>query len=114
MNGSELIAKERIRQVEEEDYDVIHDGQHKENALAEAAVCYIMCKENVIPRHVSEISPGDLFTGEGMRDAIIWALWPWGWKREWFKPKTRIRNLVRAGALIAAEIDRLQALENGK
>jgi len=32
-------------------------------------------------------------------------LWPWG--KEWWKPSDRRRDLVKAGALIAAEIDRL-------
>ena len=34
----------------------------------------------------------------------------WPWDLEWFKPSPydRIRELVKAGALIAAEIDRLQ------
>jgi hypothetical protein len=31
----------------------------------------------------------------------------WPWSLSWWKPKGRIRNLERAGALIAAEIDRL-------
>jgi hypothetical protein len=33
----------------------------------------------------------------------------WPWDAEWFRPvpKDRIRELVKAGALIAAEIDRL-------
>lgn len=34
-------------------------------------------------------------------------LW-WPWAVRWWKPKDPIRDLVRAGALIAAEIDRLQ------
>ena len=35
--------------------------------------------------------------------------WPWG--QAWWKPSTDpIRNLVKAGALIAAEIDRLLVL----
>jgi hypothetical protein len=41
-----------------------------------------------------------------------WQWWPWSF--EWWKPKDRIRNLVRAGALIAAEIDRLQAMQEAK
>jgi len=37
----------------------------------------------------------------------VMSLWPWG--SEWWKPsKDPIRDLVKAGALIAAEIDRLQ------
>jgi hypothetical protein len=35
----------------------------------------------------------------------------WPWKPWWWKPSTnRIDELVKAGALIAAEIDRLQRI----
>jgi len=34
--------------------------------------------------------------------------WPASWAIEYWKPKDRQRDLVRAGALIAAEIDRMQ------
>ena len=33
-------------------------------------------------------------------------LWPWA--QDFWKPKDQLRNLVMAGALIAAAIDRLQ------
>jgi hypothetical protein len=36
--------------------------------------------------------------------------WPWRW--EWWKPGNRVRELEKAGALIAAEIDRLSRIEN--
>jgi hypothetical protein len=33
----------------------------------------------------------------------------WPWEGEWWKPSTDpVRNLVKAGALIASEIDRLK------
>lgn len=36
------------------------------------------------------------------------AEWPWtGWATEWFKPKDDRYNLVRAAALLLAEIERL-------
>ena len=37
----------------------------------------------------------------------------WPWDESWFKPTPddRIRELVKAGALILAEIDRLQRLK---
>jgi hypothetical protein len=40
----------------------------------------------------------------------IWATGFWPWDDEWYKPtpKDPIRQLVKAGALIAAEIDRFQ------
>lgn len=34
--------------------------------------------------------------------------WPRRWSPDWYKPTNAIRDLVKAGALIAAEIDRLQ------
>ena len=35
----------------------------------------------------------------------------WPWEQESFKPTTDIRDLIKAGALIAAAIDRLQMKE---
>lgn len=42
------------------------------------------------------------------------ALWRvlWPWDREWWKPKDRRRNLVRAAALLIAEIERLDRAED--
>jgi hypothetical protein len=34
----------------------------------------------------------------------------WPWEDKWWKPKDRRRDLVRAGALIVAEIERLDRL----
>lgn len=38
----------------------------------------------------------------------------WPWSREWWKPKNPRRDLVKAGALIVAEIERLDRLEAQK
>lgn len=54
-----------------------------------------------------------------------WHNWPmeelvarrysWPWDEEWWKPsEDPVRNLVKAGALIAAEIDRLQRVDGGE
>jgi hypothetical protein len=41
--------------------------------------------------------------------------WPKEWNVDWWKPSDDpIRNLVKAGALIAAEIDRLQRKAEAK
>ena len=48
----------------------------------------------------------DLYRSEACPD-------DWPWSDKWWKPKDKIRDLVRAGALIAAEIDRLQRLKEG-
>lgn len=46
-------------------------------------------------------------------DCFIPKFWPW--ERKWWKPsQDQVRNLVKAAALIAAEIDRLQRLKKTK
>jgi len=86
----ELIAEERARQIEQEAWSIEHDDGHKQQELARAGACYVIdyCK----PTHLG-------------------FAWPWDvryWKPT---PKDPIRQLVKAGALIAAEIDRLQRIE---
>lgn len=98
MTGIELIAAERRRQVEKEGWSESHDDGHDEGALACAAACYAMPAEcRLMKQH---------------RNVPI----AWPWYDEWWKPtpNDRVRELVKAGALIAAEIDRLQrAAERG-
>ena len=97
-NGIGRISAERVRQIEQEEYDSEHDQQHWDEDLARAAVCYALPYSE---RH-------NLLGGRG---ASAPALWPWresDWKPS---PDDRIRELEKAGALIAAEIDRLQAQE---
>lgn len=86
-NGVGLIAAERKRQVEAEGWTPEHDDGHHGGDLAFAAAHYALT-----PSH------------------RYWVDWPWP-----EPPKAhdaaygpdRIRDLVKAGALIAAEIDRL-------
>lgn len=93
--GVELIAEERHRQIEVEGWTPEHDNMHHNDQLALVACCY------AIP--------------ERIRVYFNWvALWPLEWSiKTWFKPSPsdRIRELQKAGALIAAEIDRLQSLQ---
>ena len=87
--GSELIAEERQRQIEKEGWTLEHDDGHSTGDLIRAAICY--SETALYPRGAAQAVP---------------TRWPWedsGWK-----PYTDIRDLARAGALIAAEIDRRQ------
>ena len=88
--GVELIAIERQRQIEEEGWTPKHDAQHTMAQLRFAAMCYT--------------SP--CATSSSMRKNVP----PdWPWDKKWWKPsKSDVRNLVKAGALIAAEIDRIR------
>jgi len=94
--GSELIAQERKRQIENEGWTSEHDDSHDCGELVAAANCY---------RIIGNGSHGESHADADQSTASIPIGWPWGiggWK-----PKTRMRNLVRAGALYEAEIDRL-------
>lgn len=94
--GAELIAEERQRQIEKEGWTKEHDAQHKNDELANAAICY--ADPNIHYHYENRI----------MKHRIPNEFWPKQWDKRWFKPTDRIRDLVKAGALIAAEIDRLQ------
>lgn len=82
------IAAERRRQVEVEGWTAEHDDQHIEGQLAGAAACYCL---------------GSVSHWAG--SMAIKSLWPWS--PAWWKPKDRRRDLVRAAALLIAEIERL-------
>lgn len=94
LSGAESIALERHRQVTEEGWTPEHDDLHGSGEIAGAAACYAM----------QGLDIGANRLGDQVR-ILIRDLWPW--HRDWWKPKDRRADLVRAGALIAAEIDRL-------
>ncbi len=100
MTGIELITAERQRQIEKEGFDSAHDDQHQ-NDLAMAAGCYV---DHVVGRSWVVADPDlgiDVYQMEPLPDH-----WPYDWDEKWWKPTTPIRDLIKAGALIAAEIDR--------
>jgi len=83
------IAAERRRQIGVEGWSAEHDDAHTDESLAVAAACYAM-PDRKMNRHVRPKVPVD-----------------WPWASGWWKPKDRRRDLIRAGALIVAEIERL-------
>lgn len=100
MTGVELIAAERQRQIEQLGYDLTHDQQeHGDDTLAYAAAWYALD-----PRFRAEYLHA-LDGLEANAPILLRRIWPEGWD---FRGNTeRIRELQKAGALIAAEIDRL-------
>lgn len=113
--GIELIAVERQRQVEKEGWTPEHDDEHDDDSLTFAAVCYALPRE--FQPMKTKTDQEDVSGGRG--DCPVWGpvkyrvpkLWPDSWHGVWWNPKNRIHDLARAGALIAAEIDRLQRAE---
>lgn len=77
--GQQLIAAERQRQIDSEGWTASHDDQHGPETLELAALCY---RDAV------------------NQDTALPSKWPWS--PEWWKPKSRQRNLERAGALYQA------------
>ena len=98
-SGIELIAEERKRQIEVEGWTSKHDAKHKNGELANAAATYAMTKE--------ALEVINLDVPEQLQPAV------WPFEKAWYKPtpEDRVRELQKAGALIAAEIDRLQRLK---
>ncbi|CAM3827243.1 hypothetical protein [Castellaniella denitrificans] len=82
------VLNERTRQVEAEGWTSEHDDEHVGGEMAVAAACYAMHGTN---------RSGRLYA--------IKTLWPWD--QSWWKPAGHRRNLIKAAALILAEIDRL-------
>ena len=91
----ELIADERQRQIMWEGFSVIHDDTYKNGELAYAAACYALNHDAL-----SSVKEGQ----------SVPAKWPWNIIRWKPSPNDRIKELVKAGALITAEIERLQRL----
>lgn len=87
------VLAERQRQVTAEGWTPGHDDQHAEGELAAAATAYAF----------NAATAGRYYAHDP-----IW-FWPWG-DGSW-KPTTPRRDLVKAGALILAEIERLDRAE---
>lgn len=86
------VVAERERQVTAEGWTPEHDDTHPPGELALAGACYAI-------EHVPQWVEDDQLSG------TLPNRWPWD--AEWWKPKDPERDLVRAGALVAAEADRL-------
>lgn len=100
----EDIAAERQRQISDECWTPEHDDFHTNSAMAKAAVAYVSHASVALALTAS------LKSGEALKAGAYEASPPpsyWPWARQWWKPKDPRRDLVRAGALIVAEIERL-------
>ncbi|MGB4064203.1 MAG: hypothetical protein WBK19_10300 [Azonexus sp.] len=84
------VLAERYRQKSVEGWTNDHDDQHIAGEIAVAAGCYVLSGSGKWPKEA------------------LWNIWPKpNWSLTWFKPKTKRQDLVRAGALILAEIERI-------
>lgn len=88
-NGCGLIAEERVRQQQTLGYEPEGDDHYTREELREAAMSHLaICDDG------------------NDDDYVLRHCWPWDvtfWKRG---DDNKVRHLVKAGALVAAEIDR--------
>lgn len=84
------VIAERRRQVAVEGWTPEHDDQWDRDELSAAAACYA---------YFGWVRPSN---GDAPTE--------WPWDRQWWKPKGRRRDLVKAAALLLAEIERLDRL----
>lgn len=97
--GLDAISAERTRQMQQEGYTAGHDDEHKHNELVLAAECYLAAAV------VSDRNGGLPVMRPPMK-------WPWAMD-EWHPKPTAVENLAIAGALVAAEIDRIERSKRG-
>ena len=91
-DGAEAIAAERLRQMQVEGWAPAGDDAYTEGQLGRAAMVYVELAEGV---------------------PLAQAALNWPWDIAWLKhdPEDPARSLVKAGALIAAEYDRMKRLK---
>lgn len=95
--GTEFITEERQRQIDVEDFTTEDDANLIHCELPLASICYLGYCLTI---------DGELVDRNGIPET-------WPFEDKWWKPTPddRIRELAKAGALIAAEIDRLQNIK---
>ena len=94
--GVQMIEVERAAQLLREGFTPRHDDEHARGELAQAGACYATIASYQIRTGSRALGDPPLF---------------WPWELQWWKPsQDKIKNLKRAGALIASEIDRLVRL----
>ncbi len=94
LDGAALIAAERQRQIDVEGYTAEHDAGHAEQLTREAQ-CYVGL---VLRGHHGQYASPEL------EQLNVPFLWPWD--AQYWKPTgDEVRDLAKAGALIAAAID---------
>jgi len=95
-----LIAEERQRQVEVEGFSIEQDDSYRPCELTDAAAAYLLLSTEA---RLFDFG-GNLVTKYEIPDEI----WPWASKSFKPTPGNRLRELVKAGALIVAAIEKEQ------
>lgn len=92
----EDVLAERKRQQEQEGWSPEHDNEHSKGELARAGATYAMT--------AALAAGGDT--------SAFPTPYEWPWAPEWWKPTNSRRDLIKAAALLIAEIERLDRVES--
>lgn len=85
--GTELIAEEREKQIKKYNHTAVSDNCfYKDKELLRASMTYLMLA-------LTQSAEGEQY---------------WPWHPDWLHDEGYIENLKKAGAFIAAELDRVQ------
>ena len=98
VTGVGKIAMERQRQVIDKGYTLEHDAEHSTVDLLNASDAYNVYARWLLTGHTEESSR-----------ELAMSFWPWD--ADGFRPDSTDDALVKAGALIAAAIDRESGTE---
>lgn len=99
----EDIAAERLRQSLHYGFHEAHDDAHRKGELGSAAINYAAAAVMAIKLG------GKAF--DGTPPFLGWLGIAWPWEVSWWKPGKVRRMLVKAAALIVAEIERIDRAE---
>lgn len=102
--AASMLLRERERQISVEGWTPEHDDTHVDGAMAKAAACYAYYA--AIPAVTREVDTYPFSSKTHPTDVVVVRrAWPWSWS--FWKPSDPQRDLVRAGALIIAELERI-------
>ncbi|MFN7124658.1 MAG: hypothetical protein ACK4M8_02165 [Allorhizobium sp.] len=105
------VVEERRRQVVVEDFRTDEDDHYTCGELAWAATCYL--QNAAVAAKMQGL--GLLDVGQCVeRGTSLPKPKIWPWDAEWWKPAGQRRDLIKAAALIIAEIERLDRAELAK
>jgi hypothetical protein len=97
------LASERMRQIAEKGYTLDHDDGQRDGAIAFGAAAYLLAAADPCAAHAAKMT--DVRAVPGSMTDMIRRLWVWDMDE--FKPRDARRALVKAGAMAAAEIGRI-------
>lgn len=100
------VLKERVEQVEKHDYDDVHDDKYLNAQLTRAGVHYAAAAASAImlkDKSYAGLTPLTVQTG-----------FDWPWPLSFWKTGPIRKMLIKAAALIIAEIERIDRIEAKK